>query len=138
MRNYKPSTGDIVQIVRNDGVTYECFIIDSLKEGRLLCGRVLDPSKVATTSWERYHLKEDCVCQPVEECKSISLVSKGTRIVVEDQKDAKVFSNTIPGTNRELTFCLVEDHGGWSESSDKDIALVESYSSAREEVGLHD
>lgn len=136
--NYRPCTGDIIEIVRNDGTSYECFVVNSLKEGRLLCGRVLDSSKIATTSWDRYHLDGNCVCQPVEECKTISLLSKGTRIELEDESEALIYSNKIPGTNQEITFCLVEDRGGWSVSSDKSTAIVESYSSAREEVPLND
>lgn len=132
MKMYSPNTGDIVKVVRKDGKTYECFVIEQVKRGKLFFGRVLNKSEgVSTTTWHRYQLDGNCICQPVSECKSVELLSRAHQRITEDQsRSIKIYTNKIPGTQKMLTFCLDEDYGGWSENPDEEEALVESYSKA--------
>ena len=130
--NIKLETGDIVRVTRNDGKQYDMFITETFDRYNLLCGRVLESSKdkVATTSWKRYNLEENGICQLIDECSNISTLSEGKKVELEGVDDTRLYQNTVPGTNKVLTFCLSEDFGGWSESSNTDDAILESCSRA--------
>lgn len=132
-KEVKLCTGDIATITRaEDGKQYDAFIIEVYDNYGLFYGRVLESSKdkVATSSWSRYGLEKDGVCQLIDECSEIKVISKGKAIKLEDVEDTCLYQNKIPGTNKTVTFCLSEDFGGWSESSDEEDAILESCSSA--------
>lgn len=122
------SVGDIVEVTRNDGRKFESFVVQTYPKRNMFYGRVLESSrdKVSTASWDRYGLKDNGVCQVLEDCKSVKTISKGVRTVLEDMNDTVVYRNTIPGTCTNLTFCLSEGYGGWSES-EEDGSIFESY-----------
>lgn len=125
------NTGDIVRVTRKDGRIYDCFVIEDYKNRNMFYGRVLESSKdhVPVSSWSRYGLVKNGICQLKEECKSIKTVSKSKCIVVEDLSDTKVYRNVTPSNNL-ITFCLSEDFGGWSDEKDQDTAIFESYNSS--------
>lgn len=124
-------TGNIVRVTRDDGRVYECFIVDTAESGNLFFGRILESSKdkVPHTSWDRYGLNNNCICQVIKECKSVDLISKGSSFILEDTAGAKFYRNTAPDSDKVLTLCLSEDRkfGGWSEDSDNDSSIIESY-----------
>lgn len=130
-------TGNIVRVTRNDGRVYECFIVDTAENGNLFFGRVLESSKdkVPHTSWKRYGLEDNCICQIIKECKSIDLISKGSSFVLEDAKGSVFYRNKTPDSGEVMTLCLSENnnYGGWSNDSDIDSAIIESYSRASQE-----
>lgn len=132
MNNYIPMTGDVVRVVRNDNKVYDCFVVESVKHDNLFYGRVLESSKdkVATTDWDRYGLKGNCICQVRDETKSVELLTKSDDAVMEDMSHTVIYRNRIPGTNRKLTLCLSEGFGGWSDEEDEDPAILESYGRA--------
>lgn len=123
-------TGDIVKVTRNDGRIYECFVVQDFSDKNLFCGKVLETygNKVPSTTWSRYGMSGDCICQLRNECKSVEMVNEGTKIIVEDMNDTAIFTNTYKGKN--LTFCLSEDFGGWSEERDTSTSLYESVNRA--------
>ena len=129
-------TGNIVRVTRDDGRVYECFVVDTAEDGNLFFGRILESSKdkVPHTSWSRYGLKGNCICQVISECKSIDLVSDGRPFVLEDMNGIKFYRNKTPDSGTVITLCLSEDHkfGGWSDDSDEDSAIIESYHKASE------
>lgn len=137
-------TGNIVRVTRDDGRVYQCYVVDTAEDGNLFFGRILESSKdkVPHTSWSRYGLKDNCICQVIGECKSIDLISEGLPFVLEDMSGIKFYRNKIPGSGTVITLCLSEDRkfGGWSDDSDDDSAIIESYHKASEasEAGQED
>lgn len=130
--NIKLETGDVARITRKDGKQYDAFIIEVYDRYNLVYGRVLESSKdkVATSGWSRYSLKNDGICQLMNECSNIEVISKGTKIKLEEVDNASLYQNKIPGTNKVLTLCLTEDFGGWSDAQDENDAILESCSRA--------
>lgn len=126
------NTGDIVRVTRKDGRVYDCFVIEDYKNRNMFYGRVLDSSKdhVPVSSWSRYGLTKNGICQLKEECESIKTVSKSKCVVVEDLSNTKIYSNVTPNDNTLITFCLSEGYGGWSDEKDVDTAIFESYNSS--------
>ena len=120
------NVGDVVQVTKTDGKVYDCFIVEKFNNHKLFCGRVLESSSdhVPTTSWGRYGLKEDAIVQLDEDCKNIELISHPEKVQLEDANGAEVYRNTVPGTNKVLTFCVLPEssYGGWSaDQSDQYI-----------------
>lgn len=124
-------TGDIVHVTR-DGKQYDAFIVEVYDKYNLFYGKVLPSSKdkVATATWERYGLEGDGICQPLNECANVEIISHPEVIDLEEVNNTHLYKNTIPGTKSSLMFCLTEDYGGWSESSNEDEAILESCSRA--------
>lgn len=125
-------TGDVVRVTRNDGKVYDCFVIEDDDNRGILIGRVLESSqdKVGTSSWQRYGLENNSICQLKEECKRISLVRKGTSSLLEAKDGVRIYQNIVPGSHQPLTFCMTEDCGGWSEKPFNAYSFFESYAQA--------
>ena len=135
--------GDVVRVVTNEGKSYDGFVFKVPSAKKLLCMRVLESSKdkvpTAEQGWKRYGLGEDCCrVQPLDECTEINLISRASRQVVkEDFVHSRIYRNTIPGTDKRITYCRSESYGGWSFEEDDSTSLTESYSRAvqnKEEV----
>lgn len=123
------NTGDIVRVTRTDGRVYDCFVVENYKDRGMFYGRILESSKdkVPHSSWTRYGIKEDGILQLTNECKSIKLISPGSKTVLEDMNDTYIYHNVNPKTGKNITFCLSEDYGGWSDEPDEGTSVFESF-----------
>lgn len=135
--NIKVNVGDIIRVTRNDGRVYDCFVVEDLDRHKMFCGRILRSIEGTppTTSWVRYGLNHNAICQIKSECKSVKVLSKGKQVPITDQKHVEVYRNNIPGSNESITLCLSESlggrYGGWSHSSDESNAILESYTRSK-------
>lgn len=143
MSNIKVNVGDVVRVTRNDGGIYDCFVVEDLKRHEMFCGRILRDvkGKIPSTSWVRYGLHHNAICQIKNECKSVQVLSKGQQIPITDIKHAEVYQNHHPESGETITLCLSEDlgsrYGGWSDSSDESSAILESYTHSRSHLQIN-
>jgi len=123
MERDKISIGDIVEITRNDGKVYNCFVIESIGKQQAIYGRLLESSKdmVTAATWDRYGLVDKGVCTYLEDVKSVKILSKGTQTIMEDVNDVSLYENYDNGN--KIIFCVSEGYGGWSTENNEEALL---------------
>lgn len=142
MNNVNVNVGDIVRVTRCDGKIYDCFVVENLNRHSMFCGRILRhvKGKSPSTSWTRYGLNHNAICQIVSECESIQVLSKGQQLPINDNKQVEVYQSRDPQSHKTVTLCLSESidgkYGGWSDNDDESSAILESYSRSQDHFQL--
>lgn len=127
------TTGDLVEVILKDGRQYKGIIVENYPSKRGFYARVLESSgrKLPKSSWSRYGIDRG-IYQELTYCRTVSVISHPQRIKLEEVTDTVVYQTTDPDTKKMYTFSVSEGYGGWSDSDNSDLALVESCYNAAE------
>lgn len=130
-------TGDLIEVVTNDGRKFKSIVVTNLGEG--FVNKVLSKDKtIGTASWRRYGLiKGDGRFQSMSECKSIKVLERATESSATStltlnesvSRNQMKYYETSLGDGKYATFCVCEGFGGWSFHNEKSRgnALQESF-----------